>query len=71
MIPSTLLIPSTYLIFSQVSYIYTAPVNYVLKTRRHAERCLLYAAATGHLRCLWWRSGVVLSWMAGELADIA
>lgn len=32
MIPSTLLIPSTYLIFSQVSYLYTPPVKYVLKT---------------------------------------
>lgn len=32
MIPSTLLLPSTYLIFSQVSYIYTAPVKYVLKS---------------------------------------
>ncbi len=32
MIPSTLLIPSTYLIFSQVSYVYAATVKYVLKS---------------------------------------
>ncbi|QQN65172.1 pilus assembly protein [Bradyrhizobium diazoefficiens] len=32
MIPSTLLLPSTYLIFSQVSYVYTPSVGYVLKT---------------------------------------
>ncbi|MBC9879279.1 pilus assembly protein [Bradyrhizobium sp. INPA01-394B] len=32
MIPSTLLLPSTYLIFSQVSYVYTPSVMYVLKS---------------------------------------
>ncbi|OAF19092.1 pilus assembly protein TadG [Bradyrhizobium neotropicale] len=32
MIPPTLLIPSTYLIFSQVSYTYTPSVKFVLKT---------------------------------------
>lgn len=32
MIPSTLLHPSTYLIFSQVSYVYTPSVGHVLKT---------------------------------------
>lgn len=32
MIPSTLLIPSTYLIFSQVSYVYTPSVKFVLKS---------------------------------------
>jgi Flp pilus assembly protein TadG len=32
MIPSTLLIPSTYLIFSQASYLYTPSVKFVLKS---------------------------------------
>lgn len=32
MIPPTLLIPSTYLIFSKVSYVYAATVKYVLKS---------------------------------------
>ena len=32
MIPPTLLIPSTYLIFSQASYLYTPSVKFVLKS---------------------------------------
>jgi len=32
MIPSTLLLPSTYLIFSQASYLYTPSVKFVLKS---------------------------------------
>ncbi|MBW7969269.1 TadE/TadG family type IV pilus assembly protein [Bradyrhizobium sp. BR 10289] len=52
MIPSTLLLPSTYLIFSQVSYVYTPSVGYVLKsgislsdvsyTRPRQATCIAY-----------------------------
>jgi hypothetical protein len=57
MIPPTLLIKSTYLIFSQASYVYTPSVKFVLKsgitlsdvsyTRPHRVDCVPYRDASG------------------------
>jgi hypothetical protein len=53
MLPSTLLVPSTYLILSEVSYLYTPSVKYVLKTglmlsdvsytRPRQATCIIYS----------------------------
>jgi Flp pilus assembly protein TadG len=55
-IPATLLVPSTYLILSEVSYLYTPSVGYVLKsgitlsdksyTRPRQVQCMIYSGVT-------------------------